>query len=75
MPRMARIVLPQIPHHMVQRGHNRRSLCALVATVGAYLCAAAASALELAEDVLKQVEQWFAATEDPQADTKGTTMS
>ena len=41
---------------------------------GIWPCAAAASALELAEDVLKQVEQWFAATEDPQADTKGPTM-
>ena len=40
-----------------------------------YNSAAAASALELAEDVLMQVEQWFAATEDPQADANGTTMS
>ena len=24
MPRMARVVLPQYPHHVVQRGHNRQ---------------------------------------------------
>ncbi|WP_026280857.1 MULTISPECIES: transposase [unclassified Thioalkalivibrio] len=24
MPRMARVVLPHIPHHVVQRGHNRQ---------------------------------------------------
>ena len=24
MPRMGRIVLPNYPHHMVQRGHNRQ---------------------------------------------------
>ena len=23
MPRMARVVLPHMPHHVVQRGHNR----------------------------------------------------
>ena len=25
MPRMARIVLPTYPHHLVQRGHNRQA--------------------------------------------------
>ena len=25
MPRMARIVLPNFPHHIVQRGHNRQA--------------------------------------------------
>jgi len=24
MPRMARVVLPHMPHHVVQRGHNRQ---------------------------------------------------
>jgi putative transposase len=24
MPRMGRIVLPNYPHHVVQRGHNRQ---------------------------------------------------
>jgi putative transposase len=24
MPRMARIVLPNYPHHIVQRGHNKQ---------------------------------------------------
>jgi REP element-mobilizing transposase RayT len=24
MPRMGRIVLPYYPHHIIQRGHNRR---------------------------------------------------
>ncbi len=24
MPRMARVVLPHYPHHIVQRGHNRQ---------------------------------------------------
>ena len=22
MPRMARVIVPQIPHHIIQRGHN-----------------------------------------------------
>lgn len=28
MPRMGRIVLPQYPHHIVQRGHNRQTVFA-----------------------------------------------
>jgi putative transposase len=28
MPRMARVVLPQYPHHVVQRGHNRQVIFA-----------------------------------------------
>ena len=27
MPRSARIVLPHTPHHIVQRGHNRQTVC------------------------------------------------
>jgi putative transposase len=26
MPRMARVVLPGLPHHLIQRGHNRQSV-------------------------------------------------
>jgi putative transposase len=26
MPRMARVVIPNMPHHVVQRGHNRRAV-------------------------------------------------
>ena len=26
MPRKARVVLPNYPHHVVQRGHNRRAV-------------------------------------------------
>ncbi len=28
MPRMARVVLPQMPHHVAQRGHNRQAVFA-----------------------------------------------
>ncbi|OQX06614.1 MAG: hypothetical protein BWK76_25940, partial [Desulfobulbaceae bacterium A2] len=28
MPRQARIVLPQYPHHIIQRGHNRQTVFA-----------------------------------------------
>jgi len=28
MPRMARVVLPHYPHHVVQRGHNRQVVLA-----------------------------------------------
>ena len=26
MPRMARVVVPNFPHHVVQRGHNRNAV-------------------------------------------------
>ena len=26
MPRMARVIVPNCPHHIVQRGHNRKSV-------------------------------------------------
>ena len=26
MPRMARVVVPNLPHHVVQRGHNRNAV-------------------------------------------------
>ncbi len=29
MPRMGRIVLPNYPHHIVQRGHNRQVVFAV----------------------------------------------
>lgn len=28
MPRMARVVLPHMPHHVAQRGHNRQAVFA-----------------------------------------------
>ncbi len=28
MPRKARVIVPNIPHHIVQRGHNRSAVCA-----------------------------------------------
>lgn len=38
MPRMARIVLPNHPHHVVQRGHNRQATFAEAADYERYLC-------------------------------------
>ena len=26
MPRMARVIVPSLPHHIVQRGHNRNAV-------------------------------------------------
>lgn len=26
MPRMARVIVPNMPHHIVQRGHNRKAV-------------------------------------------------
>jgi putative transposase len=37
MPRMARVVLPHYPHHVVQRGHNRQTIFAETADYGRYL--------------------------------------
>ncbi len=37
MPRMARIVLPPYPHHVVQRGHNRQATFAEDADYERYL--------------------------------------
>lgn len=37
MPRMARVVLPHIPHHVVQRGHNRQVVFAAVEDCRRYL--------------------------------------
>ena len=37
MPRMARIVLPNFPHHIVQRGHNRQATFAEAADFERYL--------------------------------------
>lgn len=36
MPRMARVVLPQYPHHVVQRGHNRQIVFAAEADYERY---------------------------------------
>jgi putative transposase len=37
MPRMARVVLPHVPHHVVQRGHNRQVVFAGSADYARYL--------------------------------------
>lgn len=37
MPRMARVVLPMYPHHVVQRGHNRQVVFAAPADYRRYL--------------------------------------
>ncbi len=37
MPRTARIVLPEHPHHVIQRGHNRASVFAETADFMFYL--------------------------------------
>jgi hypothetical protein len=37
MPRMGRIVLPNYPHHVVQRGHNRQVVFALAEDYQRYL--------------------------------------
>jgi putative transposase len=37
MPRMARVVLPHYPHHIVQRGHNRQATFAEAADFERYL--------------------------------------
>jgi len=39
MPRMGRIVLPNYPHHVVQRGHNRQVVFAAVEDYQRYLAA------------------------------------
>ena len=38
MPRMARVVLPGFPHHVVQRGHNRQVVFAGSGDFERYLC-------------------------------------
>ena len=37
MPRMGRVVLPNYPHHIVQRGHNRQAVFAEAADFQRYL--------------------------------------
>jgi REP element-mobilizing transposase RayT len=37
MPRSARIIVPNVPHHIVQRGHNRSSVFAEPADFNYYL--------------------------------------
>jgi putative transposase len=37
MPRMGRIVLPNYPHHVVQRGHNRQVVFAVAEDYQRYL--------------------------------------
>ncbi len=37
MPRMGRIVLPNYPHHVVQRGHNRQVVFAVAEGYQRYL--------------------------------------
>ena len=37
MPRSARIIVPNVPHHIVQRGHNRSSVFAEPADFRYYL--------------------------------------
>jgi len=37
MPRMGRIVLPNYPHHVVQRGHNRQVVFAAAEDYQRYL--------------------------------------
>ncbi len=37
MPRMGRIVLPNYPHHIVQRGHNRQVVFAVAEDYQRYL--------------------------------------
>ena len=37
MPRMGRVVLPNYPHHVVQRGHNRQVVFVCDADYGRYL--------------------------------------
>lgn len=34
MPRLGRVVLPNYPHHVVQRGHNRQVVFAVKTTSG-----------------------------------------
>ena len=38
MPRMGRVVLPNHPHHVVQRGHNRQVVFAAEEYYHHYLC-------------------------------------
>jgi putative transposase len=35
MPRIARVTLPEYPHHIVQRGHNRQVVFAAPADLSA----------------------------------------
>ncbi len=37
MPRVGRVVLPDYPHHVVQRGHNRQVVFAQDEDCGGYL--------------------------------------
>lgn len=37
MPRMGRVVLPNYPHHVVQRGHNRQVVFAAAEDYQRYL--------------------------------------
>ena len=37
MPRMARVVLPHYPHHVVQRGHNKQVVFAHPGDFDSYL--------------------------------------
>jgi len=47
MPRMGRIVLPNYPHHVVQRGHNRQVVVFSITGLGLLMKALAARAKKI----------------------------